>query len=53
MDEPRDCHSEWSESEREGEISYDIAYMQNLKINDTNELLYKTERDSQTYRTNL
>ena len=30
------------------EISYDIPYMQNLKRNDTNELIYKTETDSQT-----
>ena len=29
------------------QISYDTAYMQNLK-NDTNELIYKTERDPQT-----
>ena len=29
-------------------ISYDIPYMWNLKRNDTNELTYKTERDSQT-----
>ena len=28
-------------------ISYDITYMWNLK-NDTNELIYKTETDSQT-----
>ena len=33
---------------REREISYDIAYVQNLKRNDTNELIYKTETDSQT-----
>ena len=26
-----------------GEISYDIPYMWNLKRNDTNELIYKTE----------
>ena len=30
-----------------------MAYMQNLKENDTNELVYKTEADSQTWRTNL
>ena len=45
---PRDCHTEWSKSDREREISYDIAYMQNLKRNDTNERTYKTETDSQT-----
>ena len=36
-----------SKSDREGEISYDIPYMWNLKRNDTNELNYKTEKDSQ------
>ena len=35
-------------SDREGEISYDIFYMRNLKINDTNKLIYKIETDSQT-----
>ena len=28
---PRDYHTKWSKSDREGEISYDIAYMQILK----------------------
>ena len=27
MDEPRECHTEWSKSDREVEISYDIPYM--------------------------
>ena len=36
------------ESDREREISYEILYMWNLKRNDTNELTYKTERDSKT-----
>ena len=31
MDGPRDCHTEWSNSDREGEISYAIPYLQNLK----------------------
>ena len=31
MDGPRDCHTEWSKSEREREILYDIPYMWNLK----------------------
>ena len=29
-------------------LSYDIAYMWNLKKNDTTELIYKTETDSWT-----
>ena len=32
---------------REQEISYDIPYVQNLKRNDTNELIYNTETASQ------
>ena len=39
-------------SERERQIPYDITYMWNLKY-DTNELIYKTERDSQTQRRDL
>jgi len=35
-------------SDREGEISHDIPYMQTLKRNDTNEFINKTETDSQT-----
>ena len=31
MDGPRDCHTEWSKSDRERQISYDIAYMWDLK----------------------
>ena len=30
MDGPRDCHTEWSKSDTEKQISYDIAYMWNL-----------------------
>ena len=30
------------------QILYDFTYMWNLKRNDTNELTYKTRRDSQT-----
>ena len=32
MDASRDCHSEWSKSDREAETPYDIPYMWNLKI---------------------
>ena len=31
IDGPRDCHTEWSKSARERQISYDITYMWNLK----------------------
>ena len=43
----RDDHTKWSQSDRERQIPYDITYMWNLKY-DTNELIYKTETDSQT-----
>ena len=46
MDGPRDYHTKWSKSGREKQISYDITYMWNLK-HDTDELIYKVERDSQ------
>ena len=46
MDATRDFHTKRSESERERQISY-ITYIWNLKY-DTNELVYKTETDSQT-----
>ena len=36
-------------SQTEKDTSYDITYMWNLKY-DTNELIYKTETDSQTER---
>ena len=35
MDGPRECHAEWSKSDREGEISHDIPYMWALKRSDT------------------
>ena len=31
MDRPRDGHTEWSKSEREKQISYNIAYVRNLE----------------------
>ena len=31
MDGPRDCHTEWSKSDRERQISYAIAYIWNIK----------------------
>ena len=47
VDATRDYHTKWSKADRERQISYDITYMWNLKY-DTNELIYKTEIDSQT-----
>ena len=47
MDGPRDYHTKWSKSEKEGQIPYDITYMWNLKY-DTNKPICETERDSQT-----
>ena len=40
MDGPRDCPTEWSKSDREGEILYYTPYEQNLKRDDRNELLF-------------
>ena len=31
MDGPRDRHTEWSNSDREGEIPYDIPYVESKK----------------------
>ena len=31
IDGARECHTEWSKSDREGEISYDGPYMWHLK----------------------
>ena len=44
--------SEVSQTEKD-KYHYDITYMWNLKRNDTNELIYETETDSQTSRRNL
>ena len=45
MNGPKDCHTASNESKR-GEILHDVPYLPNLK-NYTNELIYKTEADSQ------
>ena len=48
MDRTKDYHTKWSKSDRKRQISYDIAYRWNLIFfNDTNELIYKTEREPQ------
>ena len=53
MGGPRGYHTKWSKSGRERQMSYDITYMWNLKKKYWNELIYKTETDSQTSKTNL
>ena len=44
--------SEVSQTEKDKYLN-DITSMQNLKKNDTNELIYKIETDSKTKKTNL
>ena len=41
-----------SELRKRKTISYDVTYMEDLKT-DTNELIYKTDTDSQIYKANL
>ena len=38
----------WSEVSQTEKEKYDLVYMWNLKGNDANELIYRTETDSQT-----
>lgn len=47
---PRDGHTKWRSGRRQ--ILYDIAYVWHLK-NVTDELIYRTETDSQIQKTNL
>ena len=50
MEGPRDYHAKWSKPEKRNTVSYAITYMRNLKY-DRNELIYKTEQESQTQKT--
>ena len=43
MDGPRQCHTDWNNSDRQGETSYDIPYMNNLIRNETEELTKQKE----------
>ena len=38
------CYTGWNKSDG-GEITYGIPYMDNLKINDTKEIIYQKETD--------
>ena len=49
MDGPGDYHIKWSKSDRERQIADDIPCMWSLK-NDTNVLIYKTEKQKQIHR---
>ena len=51
MDEPRDYHPMWRQSDRKRQILWYHSHW-NLKT-DINELTYKMETDSQTLKTNL
>ena len=53
MDRPRDYQTKGSKSERQRQIPYDITYMWNLKQDTNEQLIYETEADSQTQKTNL
>ena len=65
MDGPGDDNTKWSESDRERQISYHLFveskiivqinfdFMWNLKKNCLDELIFKTEIDSQTWKTKL
>ena len=46
VDRPRECHTEWSKSEREKQISYNITYMWNLE-KCTDEPICKAEIETQ------
>ena len=50
MDAPRNYRTKSSKSERERQIPYATTYTWNLKYY-TSELIYKTETESQTQRT--
>ena len=48
MNGPTDYQTECSKSDGERQTSHDITYLCKLLKRDTNELIYKTEVDSQT-----
>ena len=50
MDGPRDYHTKWNQTEKDK--CRMIPHMENLKY-DTNELICKTETDSQTQRADM
>lgn len=53
MNGPRNYHTNWNKSDRERQISYEIAHMWNLMKNDTGQLVNKTESDSKISKPNV
>ena len=54
MDGPRDFHTKWSKSDRERQISYDIAYMGNLILKMIQVNLFTKQKQTYRYqKTNL
>ena len=45
MNEPRDCYTKWSKSDKD---KHTTSLIYGTLKNETNGLIYKTERDSQT-----
>ena len=45
MNGPTDCHTEWSKSDTERQISYNTAYLRNLEKKTRNKLTYKLTAD--------
>ena len=52
MEESRDYQTKWNKSDKERQISYDMAYIWNLKYG-INEHIYETKTDTLTLKTNL
>ena len=52
VNEPRDCYTEWSKSEREKPRPYTSTYTWNLE-NGTDEPIFRAGIDTQTWRTDL
>ena len=53
MDGPRDCHTVSEVNQTEKGKYHMTSLLYGVLKNDTNELIYKTEIDSQTQETNL
>ena len=51
MDGPRDYHTKWSKSDKDK--YHIISLMCRIERNDTNELIYTTKKDSQTWKKKL